>query len=271
MFAVTQKGWGVPLFSANLGFLWNDRPLPDAIHAAARAGFDAVECHFPYEESAEAVKAALEETGLPMLGLNTVRGDAENGDFGLCALPDRVAEARQSIDQAIDYAGRIGARAVHVMAGKAEGEEARAAFLSNLDYASARAADAGLTILIEPINRADVPAYFLNRLAQAADIITDLGRPNVKLMFDCYHCQMSEGNVIARFEAHLPHIGHVQFASVPGRGEPDQGELAYDRIFSAMDALGYDGYAGAEYRPRATVEEGLGWLKSARAGSRHLI
>lgn len=255
----------MPRFSANLGFLWNDRSLPDAIRAAHAAGFEAVECHFPYDENVAAVKAALKETGLPMLSLNTVRGETEQGDFGLCAVPELVAEARSSIDLAVDYAGQIGARSVHVMAGKADGAEAKAAFLSNLAYASEQAAAAGLTILIEPINRTDVPGYFLSRLAQAEDILTELGKANVKLMFDCYHCQMSEGNLLFRLEKHMPLIGHIQFASVPGRAEPGQGELAYDRIFARLDALGYDGFVGAEYRPRTTVEEGLGWLQSARA------
>ena len=109
----------MPRLSANLGFLWADLALPEAIRAAARAGFDAVECHWPYAFDPGAVRAALDETGLEMLGLNTVRGGA--GENGLLALPGREAEARAAIAQALDYAGRIGCKAVHVMAGFAEG------------------------------------------------------------------------------------------------------------------------------------------------------
>lgn len=130
-------------FSANLGFLWTDRALPDAIRAAHAAGFDAVECHWPYDIAADDVAAALAETGLPMLGLNTRRGDVAAGENGLAALPGRVDEARAAIDEALAYADAIGAGAVHVMAGKAEGPEARAVFAQNLHYACARAAKGG--------------------------------------------------------------------------------------------------------------------------------
>ncbi|MGJ8617909.1 MAG: TIM barrel protein, partial [Sulfitobacter sp.] len=104
-------------FSANLGFLWNDRPLPDAIRAARAAGFDAVECHWPYDVPASDVADALHETDLKMLGLNTRRGDVAAGDNGLCAISGREAEARAAIDEAIVYASAIGALNIHVMAG----------------------------------------------------------------------------------------------------------------------------------------------------------
>ena len=142
-------------FSANLGFLWNDRPLPEAIRAAKAAGFDAVECHWPYDVPAASVKAALDETGLPMLGLNTRRGDVGAGDNGLSAIPGRETEARAAIDEAVAYARALGTPNIHVMAGFAEGEAARQTFVSNLPYACETAAPHGITILIEPLNRYD--------------------------------------------------------------------------------------------------------------------
>ena len=123
-------------FSANLGFLWTELRLPDAIRAAANAGFAAVECHWPYDTPAQKIKAALTETGLPMLGLNTYRGDIANGDNGLSALPDRVDEARAAIDQAITYAAAINCSAVHVMTGFANGPDANNCFIENLKYAT---------------------------------------------------------------------------------------------------------------------------------------
>ena len=245
-------------FSANLGYLWADLALPNAIRAAKRAGFDAVECHFPYDQPAAEVKLALGETGLPMLGVNTAKGP-HTGDFGLAAIVGRESEARMAVDQAFDYAHEIGAEAVHVMAGCAEGPAAEAAFIATLKYASDRAMDR--MVLIEPLNAHDVPGYFLRDTGVAADIISRLGRSNVKLMFDCYHVARTEGDVAARFHALLPIIGHVQFAGVPHRGAPDRGDLDYRAVFGEIARTGWQRPLGAEYRPDGPVEAGLGWMK----------
>lgn len=251
-------------FSANLGFLWTDRPLPEAIRAAARAGFEAVELHFPYAENRAAVRAALEETGLPLLGLNTRRGERP-GDAGLAAVPGRAAEARAAIEEAVDWAAALGARNVHVMAGAAQGPAAEAVFLDNLAHACRLAGEAGLSILIEPLNPRDAPGYFLRTTDQAREIIAAVGRTELWLMFDCYHVQIVEGDLTRRFEALSDVVGHVQFAGVPDRGRPDRGEIAYDRLLPALVAAGWDGFFGAEYRPEGAPEDELGWLEAWRA------
>jgi len=244
-------------FSANLGFLWTDVPLPDAIRRAATAGFDAVECHFPYDVDVDEVNAALDETGLPMLGLNTKRGDATAGDFGLAALKGREAEARSAITQALDYSHAIGCRNVHVMAGKGGDERT---FLSNLAFAAYEARDLGIGVLIEPINHYDAEDYFLSEIEQAAEYVEVIGAPNLKIMFDCYHVQVMQGDLERRLKAHLPLVGHIQIAAAPNRGEPNGGEISYDRLIPAIDAMGYDGFIGAEYKPSTTTDEGLGWM-----------
>lgn len=251
--------------SANLGFLWADRPLPQAIRAAAAAGFDAVECHFPFSEDREAVLDALSETGLPMLGLNTRRG--EPGESGLAALPGRERDARAAIDEALDWAAALGARHVHVMAGVAQGAEAEAAFRANLAWGAKRAAERGRILVIEPLNPHDAPGYFLRGTGQAAALLRELARPEVRLLFDCYHVQRTEGDLTSRLRRLLPFIGHVQIAGAPDRGRPDQGEIAYDRLIPALRALGYDGWIGAEYRPEGPEEESLGWLDALRRGA----
>lgn len=254
-------------FSANLGFLWSDRPLPYAIRAAAAAGFDAVECHFPQLEDADAVAAVLSETGLPMISLNTWPGDRERGDFGLAAVPGREDEARSAIREAVALAARLGARHVHVMAGRAEeGEAAHRTFVANLRLAADLAAKHGIGILIEPINRGDVPGYFLTRTDQAAELIAEAACANVRMMFDCYHVQITEGDVTRKLSLHLPSIGHVQIAAVPSRAEPDEGEIDYPRLLAGLTDMGYRGLVGAEYRPRAGTEAGLGWLSRWRKG-----
>ncbi|WP_119168246.1 hydroxypyruvate isomerase family protein [Algihabitans albus] len=255
-------------FSANLGFLFTDRPLAQAIQAAASAGFDAVECHFPYDEAEADVRAALTASGLEMLGLNTWPGDRAAGDFGLCALPDRVEEARAAIDQAIAYAEAIGAKAVHVMAGRTgeSAEERRAAddvFRSNLAYACDKAAKVGpeLTVLIEPLNLKDVAGYHLTDFSHGAELIAAVGAPNLRLMFDAYHAQIMGGDLTARFTRYRDLIGHVQIAAVPDRGEPGAGEVDLLWLCRWLHEQGWELPVGAEYRPRgATTEGSLAWL-----------
>ena len=243
-------------FSANLGFLWTELALPDAIRAAAASGFQAVECHWPYDVPADDVAAALRETGLPMLGLNTRRGAA--GENGLSALPGRGADARAAVDEALAYAAATDTGAVHVMAGFAEGPAAHAALVETLRYACDRAE--GRTILIEPLNHYDAPGYFLRTTTQAEAILAEVGAANLKLMFDCYHVQLMEGDVTHRRERLLGLIGHVQAASVPDRGAPDHGELNYPHVWEVLARLGWDTPVGAEYRPVGPTEATLGWM-----------
>lgn len=251
-------------FSANLGFLWTDRALPDAIRAAHGAGFDAVEFHWPYDFSATDVQRALDETGLPCLGLNTRRGNVAAGENGLSALPGRATEARDAIDEALDYAATVGAARVHVMSGNASGTDARETLLANLAYACDRAESLGLGLLIEPLNRYDAPDYFLKTTAQAIDILDDLNRDAAALMFDCYHVQLMEGDLTHRLQSLLPRIGHIQFASVPDRGAPDHGEVNYAHIFDHIRRLGYTSPLGAEYKPEGDTDATLDWLRTAR-------
>jgi len=245
-------------FSSNLGFLWTELTLPDAIRAAATAKFEAVECHWPYDTDPVLIKSALDETGLPMLSMNTVRG----GGNGLSALTGREIEARAAIDQAVDYAVEIGAHNIHIMAGFASGEAAHEAFLSNLRYALARVAGHGISLLIEPLNQFDAPGYFLQTADQAAEIIAEINDPNLKLMFDCYHLQIMQGDLLRLLQAMLPIIGHIQIAAVPSRAEPDEGYLDYRQILKHIEAIGYKGYIGAEYHPCRTTDAGLGWREA---------
>lgn len=253
------------LFSANLGFLWNDRPLPEAIRAAKAAGFDAVECHWPYETAEEDIIAALRDTGLPLLGLNTSRGNVGAGENGLSALPGREAEALAAIDQALTYARSVGAANVHVMAGFAQGAAAENSFVSALEYACERAAEIQKTILIEPLNKYDAPGYFLSTTTHAAELIARVGADNLKLMFDCYHVQLMEGDLSHRLKTLMPVIGHIQFARVPDRGPPDGGELNYAYIFDLLGDLGWRRPLGAEYKSALPTDETLAWMHTLRS------
>lgn len=246
--------------SANLGFMWPDRPLLDRIAAAGRAGFRAVELHWPYDVPAADTAAACRAAGVELLGLNTAVGNADAGEFGLGALPGREADFASAFAQSLDYAKATGATAIHAMAGVVSDTEVSAATLvRNLRAASSAAAEAGVTILLEAINPRDKAGYFYHRVERAAEIIDRVGAANIKLMYDAYHVGVGQGDVIRRFERLLPLIGHVQIAAVPSRAEPDEGELNYPAILEAIEASGYDGWVGCEYRPRGDTDAGLRW------------
>ena len=181
---------GLIKFSANLGFLWTELNLPSAILAAKAAGFDAVECHWPYDTDPKAIIGALQDTNFTMIGLNTRRGDVGTGENGLSALPGREDDAKDAIDEAILYAAEIKAKNIHVMAGFSSGDEAEKVFIKNLNYACNKALLHDITILIEPLNQYDAPGYFLKTTSQALGIIKKVNQPNLKLMFDCYHVQL---------------------------------------------------------------------------------
>lgn len=246
--------------SANLGFLWPDRPLLERVAAAGRAGFKAIELHWPYDTPARDLVAACDAAGVRLLGVNTAPGDMAKGDFGLGAVPGREADFRAAATQAIDYCAAAGGTAVHAMAGVAPRDAAsRAVFVANLKAASEQAARHGLYILIEPINGHDKAGYFLHTMEQAAETVAAVGAPNVRIMFDFYHIGREQGEALARLKAHLPLVGHIQIAAVPSRAEPDEGELDFTDALKAVDAMGYAGWVGAEYRPRGDTDAGLGW------------
>lgn len=250
-------------FSANLGFLWADKPLLDRIDAAAAAGFKAVEFHWPYDIPADAVREACRRAGVLPLALNTPTGDASAGEFGLAAVDGRQAVFQAGFDQAIAYARAVGMSAIHVMAGvvSPSGKERGAEVLvENLKLTARKAPE--LTLLLEPINQRDRPNYFYSTIAEAAAILDRVAAPNLKIMFDVYHVGVSEGDVLTRLQRYLPSIGHVQIAAVPSRAEPDEGEIAYRAIFDALDSLGYAGWIGCEYKPRARTDDGLAWVKT---------
>jgi hydroxypyruvate isomerase len=237
----------------------------DRFAAAAKDGFRAVEFMFPYAHPAAEVAARLRSAGLENVLFNLPPGDFERGERGLAALPGREAEFAASIGTALEYAEALGCPRLHVMAGipgaGADRERCRATYVSNLRLAASRAAAAGRDVLIEPINTRDIPGYFLNRQDDAQAIRAEVGAPNLKVQFDLYHCQIVEGDLAVKLKRDLAHIGHVQIAGVPERHEPDRGEVNYPFLFAHLDAIGYAGWIGCEYRPRAGTSAGLGWIR----------
>jgi hydroxypyruvate isomerase len=253
----------MPRFAANLTMMFNEVDFLDRFAAAGRAGFDAVEYLFPYAFDGADLARRLTDNGLAQALFNLPPGDWAAGDRGLAALPDRRDEFRASVATALTYAAATGAGRVHVMAGIADSADpvARAAYRDALAYLCDNAGSQGRDVVIEPINQRDMPGYFLNDFNLAADLIADLGRPNLKLQFDIYHRQIIHGDVLTGLRSLMPIIGHVQIAAVPQRHEPCSGELDDVRVLTALDTLGYTGFVGCEYRPAGETVSGLGWLR----------
>jgi len=256
----------MPRFAANLSFLYTEWPFLERFAAAAEDGFEAVEFLFPYDFDAQVLASALRECGLEPALFNLPAGNWAEGERGLAALPGREGEFEAGLELALEYALSLGCRRLHAMAGIADAadEFAQATYLANLKRAARRLAPHGIELMIEPINQRDMPGYFLRTQAQAVAVIETVAEPNLRLQMDFYHCQISEGDLLAKLAGNFDCLGHVQIAGVPLRHEPDQGEVNFAAIFPALDALGYAGWIGCEYRPKAGTREGLGWLRAAR-------
>ena len=255
----------MPHFAANLSMLYNEHAFLDRFAAAAADNFKAVEFLFPYEHPAAELAARLKANGLQQVLFNAPPGDWAAGERGVSCLPGREAEFRDGVLRAIDYARALECPRIHLMAGLApdgaDGSRLRATYLANLAWAAAQARD--IHFLLEPINTRDIPRFFLNRQDQAHEFVIEAGAPNLKVQMDLYHCQIVEGDLAKKIELYLPtgRVGHLQIAGVPERHEPDVGELNHPYLFELIDRLGWDGWIGCEYRPRAGTSAGLGWMK----------
>ncbi|MEU6814362.1 2-oxo-tetronate isomerase [Streptomyces sp. NPDC046860] len=256
----------MPRFAANLSMMYTEHPFPDRFAAAAADGFEAVEYLFPYAYDATRLRRLLDDHGLRQVLFNAPPGDWDSGERGTAALPGREAETLAGIDRALQYAAALNCPRVHVMAGLLPAGAARDTYLANLARAAERAAAAGVDILIEPINRRDMPGYFLDRQAEAHAVVRELGADNIKVQLDLYHCQITEGDLTTVLRRDLPsgRVGHLQIAGVPDRHEPDAGELNIGHLFDVIDESAFEGWIGCEYRPRAGTSEGLGWLHDYR-------
>lgn len=259
----------MPRFAANLTMMYPEYTFLNRFAAAAKDGFNAVEFLFPYEFPAIEIQARLTDNGLTQALFNAPPGDWAAGERGIASLPGREDEFKRSIQNALEYADVLGNRKLHVMAGLiAVGQprdKHRAVYLKNLEYAAKEALSHGITIVIEPINTRDIPGFFLNRQDDAQAVCGEIGAPNLQVQFDIYHCQIVEGDISVKLKRDVVRpsagIGHIQIAGVPERHEPNLGELNYPHLFELIDALGYDGWVGCEYRPKSGTSEGLGWLK----------
>jgi hydroxypyruvate isomerase len=259
----------MPRFAANLSMMYPQHDFLDRFGAAAADGFKGIEYLFPYDYTAAEIKLRLNDFGLEQALFNMPPGDFSKGERGIASLPGREEEFRRGFQKALEYAAVLGNDRIHAMAGLLPSEDLRerhhAVYLENLSYAAREAAKVGIKVLIEPINTRDIPGFFLNRQDQAQDIRKAIGADNLLVQFDCYHCQIVEGDVTAKLRRDFDGIGHIQIAGVPDRHEPNIGEVNYPWLFEELDRLGYTGWVGCEYRPKGDTSEGLQWLRDWQA------
>jgi 2-dehydrotetronate isomerase len=266
----------MPKFAANLSFLYQGLPFLERVGAAARDGFKAVECLFPFDTPPKDLRAALAGHEMRIVLHNAPVGGADaagfasawqHGERGTACIPGKAAEFRASLLYALAYARAVGCPRVHVLSGIApEGvalELLNETLRSNLRWAVKQAAQSDVTLMIEPLNTRDVPGYFLTSQAQAHAIVQDIGSQHLQVQMDLYHCQIMEGDLATKLRQYLPtgRVGHIQVAGVPGRHEPDVGEVNFPYLFGLMDELGYEGWVGCEYKPVGDTSAGLAWLK----------
>ena len=261
-------------FAANLSWLYTELPFLDRFEAAARDGFKGVECLFPHEHPRAEIQSRLRDLGLQLVLFNASPGRWDFGERGLASLAGREADFQGSVLAALDLAQALDCPHIHVMAGvleeagPAEDVAAMQRYVSRLSWAAQQAAQAGKRLLIEPINRRDMPGYLLTLQARAHEVVRLVGSPALGVQMDLYHCQIVEGDITHRLNTWLPtgQVGHLQIAAVPDRGEPDQGELRHGHILEQLVGLGYGGWIGCEYRPRrqgpGATSAGLSWLRN---------
>lgn len=249
--------------AANLTMLYNEVDFLDRFEAAAKSGFTGVEYLFPYAYPKEQLAERLQRHRLTQVLHNLPAGDWTAGERGIACHADRVGEFQDGVAKAIDYARALGCTQVNCLAGivpaDADPDAARATFVSNLRFAAEHLQAAGIRLLIEPINTFDIPNFFLTRTRQALDVMRDVGSANLYLQYDVYHMQRMEGELANTIKAHLPRIAHIQIADNPGRNEPGTGEIDYRFLFGHLEAIGYDGWIGCEYKPKAATAAGLDW------------
>jgi hydroxypyruvate isomerase len=253
----------MPKFAANLTMLFNELPFLDRFAAAKAAGFGGVEYLFPYDFEKAALREKLQQHGLTQVLHNLPAGNWAAGERGIAILPDRVDEFREGVMRAIDYAKALDCHQLNCLVGvapaNADSVELNEVLLKNLRFAAAALARERIRLLIEPINTIDIPGFFLSRTEQAVQIISDVQSDNLFVQYDIYHMQIMEGDIARTLQKHLARIAHVQLADNPGRNEPGTGEINYPFLFRYLDEIGYRGWIGCEYKPKATTSESLAW------------
>lgn len=245
--------------------LYQEVDFLDRFRRAKESGFQGVEYLFPYQWPAEQLAELLGRYGLRQVLHNLPAGDWAAGERGIACIPGREEEFREGVSLAINYAKTLGCSQLNCLVGKtpdnAPADVIHSTLVGNLRFAAAKLQEAGITLLIEPLNSIDIPGFHLVHTHDAIALMDEVSQPNMRLQYDVYHMQIMEGNLTATMRQHVGRIGHIQIADLPGRNEPGTGEINFTNLFRSIDSMGYTGWIGCEYKPATTTEAGLGWLK----------
>ena len=247
--------------SACIEMLFTEVPFAERISAAKEAGFDAVE-FWDWSEndlSALADLAAAQEMPMAVCCVGT-RDAARKAQYAQGALlrPENAGVYQEMVQESLEAVAPLGIRTLIATVGQTlpgiPRQAQRDSIITCLQSAAPVLEARGATLVVEPLNTlVDHKGYYLERSQEAFAILDAVHSPSVKLLYDVYHQQITEGNIIATLTTHASQIGHIHIADVPGRCQPGTGELNYSRIFQAIAGTGYRQYVGCEYRPSAGV------------------
>jgi hydroxypyruvate isomerase len=241
--------------SVCIEMFWTDLPFDQRIRRVHEAGIGAFEFWDYSSKDLDSIRSAQVETGMAIAGLVSEPGFSLTSYGNIDAMVQGVSSSAAAVrslggDHMIVTAG-------NTVAGESY-EMTRRRVVRKLTAMASAAEAEGVTLCLEPLNIfVDHPDYWLTTMAEAADIVEEVDSPSMKILYDIYHQQITEGNIIANLEKYAHLLGHIHVAGVPGRGRLVGGDLDYRAIFAAIGNIDYDGYVGLEYRSPGMEEETL--------------
>jgi hydroxypyruvate isomerase len=260
----------MPKFAANLSMLWPELDVYDRFGAAANAGFTRVEILFVHTLDTSRIGRLLDDHGLELVLFDPAPGDWDGGERGLACNPDRGVEFQRTIVDALETAQRLRVHRLNVLTGiprpDVSPDKAWGTLVENFLWAAPLAKSAMVNVLVENINTTDFPGYYVSTVERAAQLVKDVYQPNVRVQLDQYHVGMVGGDARAALREYLPVVEHVQIADVPGRHQPGTGQQPIREFLADLDALGYQGAVGLEYRPDGPTDAALEWLPKSQRG-----
>ena len=255
----------MPNFEANIQFMYNEFELIDRYEQAAKSGFKGVELQSPYSLEIDQIKEKLNKFNLKHVIINLPVTDPDSNLGNLALRPDRKDLFLERLDLGISYASNLECIGINTGIGtKPDGfsnEEIYETLIENQKIASEKLFEKDIKALIEPINTVDQPGFFINTSQQGIDLLDEINHSNAFLLYDVYHMQIMEGDLVRKITKLIDKIGHIQIADNPGRNEPGTGEINYSRIFSLLDEIDYKGWVGCEYRPLVDTQSSLSWMR----------
>jgi hydroxypyruvate isomerase len=244
-------------FSFMLWALEKQAPFDRCVEMVAAAGYNGIELVGEFQkwssEETRRVMARMRSLGLVV--------DAMSGVRAGFAVPDDSAEFLKQMDAQIHWAKELECPQIILLSGKhvdgVDPKSQRQTAVDNLKRAADVAAKSDLQIVIEPIDPLENPPIFLTTVTDGFEIVREVGRSNVKVLYDFYHEQRAFGNLIEKLEDNIDWVGLVHVADVPGRHEPGTGEIDYTNIYRKLAALKYDKFIAMEYYPTTEPVESL--------------